>query len=60
MRKVALCLKGVPIVSKYMPYVKIIVIVLIAFFVIKLASGYIAAKWPNGITSTVNSVIQTA
>jgi hypothetical protein len=37
-----------------------IVFVIIGLFIFKLASGWLASKWPNGVTKAVDTVVQTA
>lgn len=45
--------------GKYTPWLKIILVVAVAFFAIKFFSGWVANKWPNKITQTANAVAQS-
>ena len=39
---------------------KLIMFVILGLFIFKLASRYLASKWPNAVTNAVDTVVQTA
>jgi len=45
---------------KPIPWLKLIVVIIISLFVIKMILGFVANNWPNAVTNAVNSVVQSA
>lgn len=45
---------------KVMSIVKLIVVVIVGLFVFKMASKYMASKFPNVVTNAVDTVVQGA
>lgn len=42
--------------DKYLPWLKIILVVAVAFFVIKFVTNWVASKWPNKATQTAAAI----
>ncbi len=45
---------------KLVPILKLLFVVIIGLFVLKLGSKILAEKWPNTVTTSLDSVIQSA
>lgn len=39
---------------------KLIIIVVVGLFILKIASAWLSKKFPNAVTSAVDTVVQTA
>lgn len=42
--------------SRYTPWIKIVLVVAVAFFAIKFVSSWAANTWPNKITQTAATI----
>lgn len=42
------------------PILKLLFVVVVGLFILKLASKFLAGKFPNAVTNAMDSVIQTA
>lgn len=45
--------------ARWMPMIKILFFVIIGIFVLKFLMGWVTAKWPNVVTKSVDTVIQS-
>ncbi|EPZ43836.1 hypothetical protein [Alicyclobacillus acidoterrestris] len=45
--------------GRFLPIIKLILIVAVGLFLLKIATKAIANKFPNSITSTLDNVVQT-
>lgn len=39
---------------------KLLILVVVGLFILKIASGWLAKKFPNAVTKSVDTVVQTA